>query len=341
MPASSVVEIDGSRGEGGGQILRTSLALAAITRQQLRLVSIRARRSKPGLQPQHVACVEAAAAICNGGTAGARVGSGAIDFVPGALRGGDHVWRIGTAGSAGLVLQTVLVPLLFASARSRVEIVGGTHNKMAPPYDFLARVYVPALRRMGARVTIAIDRYGFYPKGGGRIIAEIEPGPLSGVAFDEASPVRRRAAIAMVSQLPREIGERELAVVRSKLGWRSDECGVKEVDSPGPGNALVLEVERDGIAEVVTGVGERGVPAERVAADAAAEMAAYLASGVPVGAHLADQLMLPMAVARAGRFRTCPLTPHSTTNLDTIARFLDTPVKVTSSPSGVTVQFGA
>lgn len=337
---AAAVEIDGSRGEGGGQILRTSLALAMITRRPLRLTSIRARRARPGLQPQHVACVDAAAYICNGGAAGAKVGSGVIDFVPGELRGGEHVWKIGTAGSAGLVLQTVLVPLLCAPERSRIEIVGGTHNKMAPPFDFLDKVYLPALRRMGARVTISIGRYGFYPRGGGTIVCEIEPGPLAGVAFDEAGPVRRRLARALVAQVPREIGERELAVVRRQLGWRSDECGVVEVDSPGPGNALVLEVERDGISEVVTAVGERGVPAEKVAAEAATEMAAYLASGVPVGAHLADQLMLPMAVARAGRFRTCPLTLHATTNLDTIARFLDTPVKVTAAPSATTVRFG-
>ena len=337
---AAVLEIDGSRGEGGGQILRTSLALSVITRRPIRLTSIRARRAKPGLQPQHVACVDAAAYICNGGAAGAKVGSGVIDFAPGELRGGEHVWRIGTAGSAGLVLQTVLVPLLLAPERSRIEIVGGTHNKLAPPFDFLDRVYLPALRRMGARVTISIGKYGFYPRGGGKIVCEIEPGPLAGIAFDEASPVRRRLARALVAQLPREIGEREVAVVRRQLGWRSDECGVVEVESPGPGNALVLEVERDGISEVVTAVGERGVPAEKVAAEACQEMTAYLASGVPVGAHLADQLMLPMAVARAGRFRTGPLTLHSTTNLDTIAKFLDTPVKVTTAPAGTTLRFG-
>jgi RNA 3'-terminal phosphate cyclase (ATP) len=232
------------------------------------------------------------------------------------------------------------VPLLCAPTRSRVEIVGGTHNEMAPPFDFLAKVYVPALRRMGARMTIAIERYGFFPVGGGKIVCEIEPGPLAGVAFDEASAVRRRAARALVAQLPREIGERELAVVRRELGWRPDECAVEEVASPGPGNALVLEVERDGISEVVTGFGKRGVPAERVAAGAVAEMKAYLASGLPVGAHLADQLLLPMAVARAGRFRTGPLTLHATTNLDTIARFVDVPVAVTTTPAGVTVRFG-
>jgi RNA 3'-terminal phosphate cyclase (ATP) len=337
---AAVVEIDGSRGEGGGQILRTSLALAVITRRSLRLTSIRARRAKPGLQPQHVACVDAAAYICNGGAAGAKVGSGVIDFAPGELRGGEYVWRIGTAGSAGLVLQTVLVPLLFAPERSRIEIVGGTHNKMAPPFDFLDKVYLPALRRMGARVTIRIRKYGFYPRGGGTIVCEIEPGPLAGVAFDEAGPVRRRLARALVAHVPREVGEREIAVVRKQLGWRSDECGVVEVDSPGPGNALVLEVERDDIGEVVTAVGERGVPAEKIAADACQEMAAYLASGVPVGSHLADQLMLPMAVARAGRFRTGPLSLHATTNLDTIARFVDTPIKVTTAPAGTVVTFG-
>ena len=335
-----LVEIDGSKGEGGGQILRTSLALAVITRRPLRLTSIRARRQKPGLQPQHLACVQAAAEICGGTMDGARIGSGMIELMPGELRGGTYSWRIGTAGSAGLVLQTVMVPLLFAPAHTRIEITGGTHNKLAPPFDFLDKVYVPALRRMGARISLRLERHGFYPKGGGKIVADIEPGPLAGVAFDEASPVRRRQARALVANLPREIGEREVAVVRERLGWRSDECGVVPVDSPGPGNALILEVERDGISEVVTAVGEKGVPAERVAAGAAKEMAEYLAGGLPVGAHLADQLMLPMAVARAGRYRTGPLSLHATTNLDTIAKFFDTPAKVTTAPSGITVRFG-
>ncbi len=339
---AAVVEIDGSRGEGGGQILRTSLALSVITRRPLRLTSIRARRAKPGLQPQHVACVDAAAYICNAGAAGAKVGSGVIDFAPGELRGGEYVWRIGTAGSAGLVLQTVLVPLLFAPERSRIEIVGGTHNKMAPPFDFLEKAYLPALRRMGARVTIRIGTYGFYPRGGGTIICEIEPGPLAGVAFDEAGPVRRRLARALVARVPREVGEREIAVVRKELGWTEAECRVDEVRSPGPGNALVLEVERaDGVAEVVTGFGERGLAAETVAAKAVRELHLDRGSGVPVGEHLADQLMLPMAVARAGRFRTGPLSLHATTNLDTIAKFLDTPVKVAASPAGTILHFGA
>jgi len=336
-----VIEIDGSRGEGGGQILRTALALAVITRRPMRISAIRARRARPGLHAQHVLCVQAAAAICNGGTAGAKLGSSLVELSPGPVTGGEFVWSVGTAGSAGLVLQTVLVPLLGASRRSRVVIDGGTHNKAAPPFDFLARAYLPVLRRMGARVTLTLERHGFYPAGGGRIVCEIEPGPLVGVAVDEVTPVRRRTARALVARLPREIGERELAVVRKELGWRSDECGVQDVDAPGPGNALVLEVERDGVAEVVTGFGERGVPAERVAAAAAREMASYLASGLPVGPHLADQLMLPMAVARAGRFRTGPLTLHATTNLDTIAQFLDVPVRVEQRPPGVPVQFGA
>jgi len=249
--------------------------------------------------------------------------------------------RIGTAGSASLVLQTVLVPLLSASAPTRIVIEGGTHNPSSPPFEFLARAYVPVLARMGARVRVEIERYGFYPAGGGRIIAHVEPGPLVGVAIDDSAPVKQRSARALLARLPRTIGERELATVRAGLGWREDECAIAEVPSQGPGNAVVLEVERDGVTEVVTGFGEKGVAAEEVASFPVRALGRYLAANVPVGEHLADQLMLPMAIARAGRFRTLPLSEHARTNLDTIAAFLDVPVSVKPAGGAAVVTFGA
>jgi len=336
----AAIEIDGSRGEGGGQILRTSLALAALTGRPLVMKNIRARRAKPGLQPQHVACVLAVQRICNGGLSGGEVGDTELELVPQAVTGGTWEWHIGTAGSAGLVLQTVLVPLLRAPQRSRLIIEGGTHNSMAPPFDFLADAYLRVLRAMGARVTLALERHGFYPAGGGRIVAEIEPSPLAAIAIEQAGAVRRRSARALVARLPREIGERELAVVRKDLGWRADECVVEEVASRGPGNAIVLEVEREHVTEVMTGFGEKRVRAEAVARSAVEEVLRWQAAGVPVGEHLADQLMLPMAVAGAGRFRTLPLTLHATTNLETIGRFLEVPVRVEGVTGGVMVILG-
>ncbi len=334
------LEIDGSRGEGGGQILRTSLTLAVMTQRPIHLTRIRAHRSKPGLQRQHLVCVEAAAAICNATVRGGVLGATELFFEAGPVQSGDWTFPIGSAGSVGLVLQTVLVPLLSAPGPSRLIIEGGTHNSMAPPFEFLARVYVPALQRMGARVRIELDRHGFYPAGGGRIVAHIEPSTLGVLDLVDVGPVTRRSARAVIAQLPRHIAERELAVVRDMLGWSEAECAIEEVESHGPGNAMVLEVERDGSTEIVSGFGEKGLPAERVADRAAREMASYLAAGVPVGEHLADQLMLPVVLAGRGRYRTVPLSPHATTNLDTIRLFRDVQVAVTAAPGGVDVTLG-
>jgi RNA 3'-terminal phosphate cyclase (ATP) len=238
------------------------------------------------------------------------------------------------------VLQTVLVPLLGANGPTTVVIEGGTHNRASPPFEFLERVYLPVLRRMGANIALRIERHGFYPAGGGRIVCEVQPSPLVGVVFETATPVRRRRARAMVGQLSRSIAEREIALARKELGWHDAECEAIEVESPGPGNAIVLEVERDDISEVVTGFGEKGVPAERVAHGAVRELARYLAAGVPVGEHLADQILLPMAIARGGRFRTLPLSSHATTNIETINAFLDLPFAVRQAPGGVMVTVG-
>jgi len=323
-----VIEIDGSQGEGGGQILRTSLALSALTGTPVRLYAIRAGRAKPGLMRQHLTCVEAAAAVCGAEVRGAALGSRELELIPGPIRGGAHRFTIGTAGSTGLVLQTVLPPLLAAPEPAHVTIEGGTHNPLSPPFDFLASAFVPVLVRMGAHVRVRLERPGFHPAGGGRVVCDLEPGALHPIELIEAGPIQRRHARALLSRLPAHVGRRELDVVQERLGWSPDECEIVEVESAGLGNALVLEVVRDGIAEVVTGFGEKGTRAELVAERACREMAAYLDAGVPVAEHLADQLLIPMALAGGGRFRTVPPTLHTTTNIDVIRRFLDVSIDV-------------
>lgn len=335
----SLLLIDGARGEGGGQILRSSLALAVITGRPVRLQRIRAGRPKPGLARQHLTCALAAAEICGGQLRGAELRSQRVDFTPGPVRAGEYTFTIGTAGSTGLVLQTVLPPLLLADGPSRVVIEGGTHNPGGPPFDFLARAFVPALRAIGARVEVTIERHGFVPAGGGRIVATIEPAPLRRLERVDAAPVVRRPARALVARLDPTIGGRELGVVRERLGWEGGETEV--VQAGGPGNALVLEGERaDGATEVVTGFGEKGVRAELVADRACAEARAVLDADVPVGEHLADQLMLPLAIGAGGRYRTLPLSLHSTTNIDTIGLFLDVPIAVEPADGGVIVTVG-
>lgn len=332
-----MLEIDGSTGEGGGQILRSSLLLALVTRTPVRLRRIRAGREKPGLRPQHLAAVEAAAAVGRARVEGAEVGSRQLTFVPGEVVPGEYRFDIGTAGSATLVLQTVLPALATAAAPSHLTVEGGTHNPLAPPYDFIERVYLPLFARMGPRFQARLDRPGFYPAGGGKIRLEVQPAPAL-APFDlleRGAPLRVEAR-ALVSRLPRHVAERELAVVRRELGWPQGALHVvEETRARGPGNALLLEVEHEGLTELVSAQGQKGVPAERVAEAAVAELQAYLAGGQPVGEHLADQLLLPLALAGGGRFRTGPLSLHATTHIELLGRFLPVAIEAVEVAPGV------
>lgn len=314
--------IDGSRGEGGGQVLRTSLALSMIGGRPFVIERIRARRARPGLMRQHLAAVLAARELCDARVEGAELGSSTLRFEPGPVRPGAYRFAVGTAGSACLVLQTVLPALLTAPGPSRLTLEGGTHNPMAPPFDFLDRVFLPAVCRMGPCIAARLERHGFFPAGGGRFIVEIEPSEvLRPLWLLDTGEVRSRSARSLVSKLPVHIAERELGVVRDRLGWTRDECRLETVTARSPGNALFLGVARDPVSELVTGFGEKGVPAEKIANGAVDELRTYLQAGVPVGRHLADQLLLPLALAGAGGFRTLPLTTHARTNIDVIHAF--------------------
>ncbi len=336
-----IVEIDGSRGEGGGQILRTSLALSVITGKPLRMRRIRAGRKKPGLQRQHLACVEAAAKLCFAQTSGADVGSQDLEFSPGDARAEHLTIDIGTAGSTTLVVQTILVPAIAAGHALHATVIGGTHNPMAPPFEFLDRVFLPHLRAMGALVTLSLDKHGVFPGGGGRIALEVRPASkLAPIAVVEAGPVTGRRATVIVARLPTHVANRELAIVRERFKIAPEDCTTVDVRG-GPANVLMIEIERAGSRELVTGHGEKGLRAELVAERACAEVDRYLASNVPVGEHLADQLLLPMAVAGGGRFRTvAPLSLHATTNIETIGAFLDVPIHVEESDGIAEVSVG-
>lgn len=324
-----MLELDGSQGEGGGQILRTSIALAMVTGKAVRLRNVRARRSRPGLMRQHLVAVQAAARIGGARVEGAEIGSATLTYIPGEVKPGEHELSVGTAGSTTLVLQTVLPALLLASSPSWLVLEGGTHNPLAPPFEFLDRSYLPLVNRMGPRVQAELERPGFYPAGGGRMVVSVEPATrLSGFELLERGEVRRRRAMALLSRLPRHIAERELAEVARQTGWEASELEVREVESPGPGNVLLLSVEIEELTEVFVGFGEKGVPAEEVAVRAAGEMKRWLASGVPVGEHLADQLILLLALAGSGAFTTLPLSGHAATQVELIPRFLDVAFQV-------------
>jgi len=326
--------IDGSQGEGGGQILRSSLSLSILTGKPVELVNIRAGRKKPGLMRQHLTAVEAAAQISNGKLTGAGIGSTALTFEPQAVVPGNYHFRIGTAGSTTLVLQTVLPPLLLAREPSSVTVEGGTHNPMAPPYDFLERVYLPMIRRMGPGLTAKIERYGFFPAGGGKFTVAIEPcTTLKGLQVRERGKVLYRRATALLAQLPHFIGERECEELQKQSHWPVDCFQIGEIASPGPGNILMMELACEHVTELFASLGEMGVSSEKVARDLWHEARKFFASDIPVGPHLADQLILPMAIAasqgQTSAFRTCRLTMHSTTHIDLVQRFLPVSVIVT------------
>lgn len=318
----TMIEIDGSFGEGGGQILRTSLALSLITGEPFRITRIRAGRKKPGLLRQHLTCVLAAARVGSARVDGAVAGSQELVFEPQALHGGHYELAIGTAGSTTLVLQTILLPLLVASEPSTVVLEGGTHNPAAPSFDFLVRSFLPLVARMGARVDAELQRPGFAPAGGGRVVFDIHPvqklGPLELTERGSAVSMRARAIVA---NLPFDIARREADVIGAKTGW-SDVRGETIRGAVGPGNVVTLEVVSEQVTEVVTAFGRRGVRAEAVAAEAADEMQRYLDSNAAVGEHLADQLLLPMAIGGGGVFTAVRATPHTTTNAAVLAKFL-------------------
>ncbi|MGD8914547.1 MAG: RNA 3'-terminal phosphate cyclase [Candidatus Thiodiazotropha sp.] len=320
---TNLITIDGSRGEGGGQVLRTALTLSLITGRPLRMINIRAKRKKPGLMRQHLTAVQAAAAIGAAEIEGAGAGSQSLLFHPQAINGGDYRFAIGTAGSCTLVLQTVLPALLAAGVEARLHLSGGTHNPMAPPADFLQHAYLPLLRRMGADIEMSLSRYGFYPAGGGELELRLEAGSqLQPLHLSERGELRRASTEALIAALPVHIAERELETVRRTMGWDESQLQLHGLNnSQGPGNALVATIEHEHVTEVFTAFGEKGISAEKVAGKLCRQIKEYLQREAPVGPHLADQLLLPLAIG-GGDFITAKPTQHTLTNMETINAFV-------------------
>lgn len=328
--------IDGSIGEGGGQILRSSLALSVLTGTPFRIENIRANRDKSGLRRQHRTAALAAARICGGVAQGAEIDSREMSFFPGKVAPGDFTFSVGSAGSTMLVLQTVLPPLLLAGGPSTIVLEGGTHNFGAPPFDFLQRVFLPLINRMGPRVEAALERPGFAPAGGGRAIVTVEPAKsLSPLHLLERGPIVRKTVTATVAGIPRAVAERELKTARDLTGWGAEAFVLNELpEAFGPGNLVTVEIASAHITELFTAFGQRGVPAEAVATQAVRSAQAYLDAAVPIGDCLADQLLLPLALARGGSYRTMKLTRHAETNIAVIQMFLDVHIHSTEEPGG-------
>ena len=334
--SSPVVAIDGASGEGGGQILRTSLALSMVTGRAFRMINIRARRAKPGLLRQHLTAVRAAVEISDAACDGAEIGSGELVFRPGTVRAGDYRFAVGTAGSTTLVLQTVLPALALADQPSHVTLEGGTHNPLAPPFDFLAHTFLPVFNRFGPTVTATLTRAGFYPAGGGQIEVSVSPTDrLLPVEILARGAEGGRRVVAHLAGVPPGAAERAFEQVDKRLRWGRAACEVVEHPSErGQGFALVGEVGSDAHTEVFTGFGERGIRAEAVADRLVEQVRSYLAAGLPVGEYLADQLLLPTALAAGGAFRTAGLSPHARTNIAVIEAFLPVRFQVDALTTG-------
>jgi RNA 3'-terminal phosphate cyclase (ATP) len=268
--------------------------------------------------------VLAAAEVCGADVEGAALGSAALTFSPGKVRAGEYRFTVGTAGSGTLVFQTVLPALMLAGGPSRLVIEGGTHNHAAPPFDFLARVFVPLIERMGPKVRLTFDRYGFYPAGGGRFSAEIEPcAKLAPLDLGERGEMVSRRVLAVVANLPGHIAMREIETASAMLGWNKDAGKIDQTTkSAGPGNIVMIEAGFAGVTEIFSAFGQPGVSAEAVASAAAREAREYLASRAAAGEHLTDQLLLPLALAGGGSFTAQKLNMHARTNMDVISRFL-------------------
>jgi len=319
-----MIELDGALGEGGGQILRTSLTLAMITGQPFRIRRIRAHRSRPGLMRQHLVAVQAASRICGGQASGAALGSQDLTFIPGPLRGGDYRFDIGSAGSCTLVLQTVLPALLKADTPSTLHLSGGTHNPMAPPLQFLQRAWCPRIAEMGAQVEVTLERFGFYPAGGGEVSATVHPcarlAPRTWMA--RGAPVAAYAE-SFTAAIPDRVGQCELDAVGAAMQWQGDRLRLRSLPpDQGPGNALMLTFEHAHVTEVFTAFGEKKVRAEDVAQRVAARARRYLDSGAAVAEYLGDQLMLPLALSGGGGFTVDEISLHARTNAQVIELFL-------------------
>jgi RNA 3'-terminal phosphate cyclase (ATP) len=338
--STDFIDLDGSFGEGGGQILRTSLALSLLTGKPFHLRNVRARRAKPGLQPQHLQSVQAAAAIGQARLRGASRGSCDLSFEPGAVAAGTYRFDIGTAGATGLVLHTIYLPLLLhGGAPSEVTLVGGTHVTTSPSFHFLDATWRAYLAALGLHVSLRLDRPGFYPRGGGIVRAFLQPAqggwgedsPTTslprprGLVLPERGEVEV-SGISAVAGLDRGIARRQARRALHRLEKNGIRARIdEETWEGGPGSVLVLRLSTTPAPTVFVGLGARGKPAETVADEAVEELLSYLA--VPaalVDAHSADQIVLPLALAEGpSEYTTSQVTLHLTTNIAVIGRFLD------------------
>jgi RNA 3'-terminal phosphate cyclase (ATP) len=328
--------IDASHGEGGGQVLRTALSLSVALGRPVTLRQVRARRPRPGLQPQHLTVVRALAAISDALVSGDALDSTEVTFVPQTLRGGSYDFDIGairgSAGSVSLLFQALLLPLSLAAQPSRLRLRGGTHVPWSPPVHYLTGVFLPALRRIGVRADLTLQRWGWYPAGGGEVDVSITPSRAwRPIQWAHPTGPPTLEGVAAVSRLPRSIAERQRARALDRLAaaGRSATITIEEDRTArGPGTLTMLTASGESALAGFSALGRRGVRAETIADEAVAPLLAYLETGAAVDDHLADQLIAFLALAGGPSAFTCPaLSTHLRTVAWMVERML--PVRVT------------
>lgn len=339
-----MLAIDGSYGEGGGQILRTALSLSCITNEPFRIFNIRKGRKKPGLMPQHLACIHAMRQISNARTRGDSIGSQELLFEPTALQSGRYVFNIVTAGSTSLLLQAVLLPLVFSKAPSSVTVKGGTHVPFSPPFDYLNEVFFPSLTRLGIEVKAEIISYGFYPRGGGEVRVGINPlKNIQTLNLHFTDKVMSVSGISAVANLPLAIAERQRKAALAELAYHgfSAKIDVSSVSSPGQGTFVFIKTEANTCKAGFCSLGERGKKAEVVGSSAARDFLQFYSTRTCLDRHLADQLIMYLAFAEGTScFTTDCITKHLVSNLWTVKKFISLDYEIEGSlksPGKVTI----
>lgn len=324
------IKIDGGYGEGGGQILRSALTLSSITKRHIEIHNIRKGRKNPGLQPQHLTSLLAAQKITSADISGAELGSQNLRFLPKGIQGGIYSFDVsekkGSAGSVTLVLQTILLPLSLAIRGSNIGIIGGTHVPWSPPFQYIVHIFLPAVKRIGLDFRLTLERWGFYPKGGGKVEAEVLPArSFSAIDIRERGGLKRIWGVSAASNLPRSIAERQRdsAVTILKGRGFAPQIDIVEAPSIGQGTFLIIVAEFENSIAGFSSLGQRGRRAEEVGGEAAIAFLDFYQSGAALDPYLADQLLPYLAIAKGESIiTTSRISRHLLTNIWVIEQFI-------------------
>lgn len=327
-----MIDIDASQGEGGGQVLRSSLTLSMLTGQPIHLKNVRARRSKPGLQAQHLQAVKAATEICNANVEGATLGSQTLHFEPSTIKAGKYHFEIGTAGATSLVLQTIFIPLSLTNKKSTVTIGGGTHVSWSPCFHYLEWQWLAFMRRLGYDADFILEQAGFYPQGGGKIQVAIRPRKNQHtLSISERGALINIRGLSGVAKLSKDIARRQKlqALRQIEMLCRDSKIKTEDLPSPNKGTFIALLARFEHSQACYTALGAPGKRAERVADEAVSQLQAFLAGDGSVDQYLADQLILPLSIAeKTSHFTTFQVTEHLLTNAKIVQKFCQAKISI-------------